>query len=454
MTISARTTTIDADGARIWVYPREVPGLFHRLHRGSSAALHAFLIVVPWLRWEGQRVLGIDVPGRKVWVLGEMFTASDGVLLMLLGLLAAFSLFFFTSLLGRLWCGYLCPQSVFLINWVLPIEEWLEGDRKARIKRDDAGFSFDATWRKAVKFGLYLALAFALSMSFMGFFADPRLLWTFGAGGGNYAVVAFFTGMWFADWVYFREQVCNYVCPYARFQGALMDDHSLTITYDEARAEPRGGKGAADDNRCVDCGWCVQVCPQGIDIRDGFQLECIACGRCVDACTAVMEKARPGKNTTLVQYGTVAGSRGEPGRILRPRTVLYAALLTGLSAAFVFVVATRAPFEVTINRAPGSLYQVDADGGVRNTFLVRLVNTGHEPVTYALAVDGLPNAKIVAPPATLQPEETRMVPLAIRIPAGDAVERTLPIVLRVSDGERTVEQAHTFKTPGPTGTPE
>ena len=225
--ISATTTTSDKDGNRIWVYPRDIPGLFHHVHRWTSLALHGFLFVVPWLTVAGgHRVLMVDLPARRVWALGHLFTASDGVMLMLMGLLAAFSLFFFTSIFGRLWCGYLCPQSVFMINWVLPIEKWIEGDRRDRMKRDKKGFTWPTTVRKGVKFALFFGLAFGLSMSFMGFFSDPYELWTFQSGMGNYSVVAFFTGLWFFDFSYFREQTCNYICPYARFQGALMDDHS------------------------------------------------------------------------------------------------------------------------------------------------------------------------------------------------------------------------------------
>lgn len=451
MTIPGKTTTANADGSRIWVYPRDIPGLFHHVHRWTSLGLHAFLFVVPWLTVAGgHRVLMIDLPARRAWVLGHLFTADDGFLLMLLGLMAAFALFFFTSIFGRLWCGYVCPQSVFLINWVLPIERWLEGDRRERIKRDNKGFRLTTTLRKGAKFGLFAALALLLSMSFMGFFSDPYELWTLRAGATNYAVVAFFTGLWFFDFAYFREQVCNYLCPYARFQGALMDEHSLTISYDAGRGDPRGGKGAAESGRCLDCNWCVQVCPQGIDIRDGFQLECIACGRCVDACTSVMAKASP-QTKTLVEYATVAGSRGDQAKTVRPRTVIYAALLAGLAAAIVASVALRAPFSVTVNRAPRSLYQVDADGHIRNTYLVRIENRGAEERTYDFEVTGPAGVTWIIPPVSLVPAEVRQVPLAVRVPQSPTMDRTLPLEVRVDDGSDVVEWRTTFKTPGPTG---
>ncbi|MFT4623752.1 MAG: cytochrome c oxidase accessory protein FixG [Myxococcota bacterium] len=447
MAIPARTATVAADGTRVWVYPRDIPGGFHKLHRWTSAALHVVLFVVPWLSIGGKRVLHIDVAGRRVWALGQMFTAADGVLLMLMGLLAAFLLFFFTSLFGRLWCGFACPQSVFLINWVLPVEQWIEGIWKQRIKRDGKGFTVSTTGLKATKFTAFAAIAFLLSMGFMGFFSDPAELWTLRAGSTSYGVVAFFTGLWFLDFAYAREQVCNYICPYARFQGALMDEQSLTITYDVGRGEARGGKGAARDGRCLDCNWCVQVCPQGIDIRDGFQLECIACGRCVDACTAVMAKASP-STETLISYGTIAEQQGRDRRTVRFRTALYAALLTGLAAAFLGVLLTRAPFEVTVNRAPGSLFQIDGDL-VRNTFLVHLTNTADAERAYSFDVEGLDDAVVTMPAVTLGPYETRMIPLAVQLARDRVTERTYPLHVHVDDGHGAVTWETTFKTPGP-----
>jgi len=448
MAIPSRTTTTNADGGRIWVYPRDIPGLFHHMHRWTSAALHFFLFVVPWLKIHGERVLFIDLPGRKVWAMGTLYTAADGVLLMILGLIAAFSLFFFTALFGRLWCGYACPQSVFLINWVLPIEQYIEGDWRARKKRDDRGFTWTTTARKGVKFAAFAVIATALSMAFMGFFTDPWELWTLQAGGANYAIVGVFAAGWFVDFTYFREQVCNYVCPYARFQGALMDEESLTIGYDALRGETRGGKGAAAAGRCLDCNWCVQVCPQGIDIRDGFQLECIACGRCVDACTSVMLKASP-RTRTLVSYSTVAESKGDSHGSSRFRTRLYGVLLIGLSLTFAVLVLTRAPFEISVNRAPGSLFQVDGGDEVRNTYLVRHTNTAGQARDFTFAVEGLPEATVVIPPVNLEPEESRQIPLALSMPLSLVDSRTYPITVSASDGtvERTWET--TFKTPGP-----
>ena len=279
-------------GARRWVVPLASRGRFSSWHRRTAAVLFAILLVGPWLTWGGEPLVRFDVPARRVHLLGQLFQASDGVLLMLAALLAAFGLFFFTTIFGRLWCGYACPQSVFMINLVFPVEEWIEGPRGVRAARDRGPWTLGRAWRKLAKWSVLLVLAGVISASFMGFFQPAAEVWTGRASGTTYGVVGFFTFLWFWDFAWYREQTCNVVCPYARFQSALVDDESLVISYDAPRGEPRG-RAAKARGGCIDCDRCVAVCPQGIDIRDGFQLECIACGKCIDACTDVIDPGCP-----------------------------------------------------------------------------------------------------------------------------------------------------------------
>ncbi|TNE92381.1 MAG: cytochrome c oxidase accessory protein CcoG [Deltaproteobacteria bacterium] len=431
-------------GEREWVYAQDVRGKYHTIHRISASLLHVWLFVGPWLMLDGRPLFRFELDTRRIYAFGQIFTAQDGVLIMLSALLAAVALFFFTSLFGRLWCGYTCPQSVFIINWVLPIEQFIEGDRGERLRRDKKGVRWSTTFRKGLKFLAFAAIALALSGSFMGFFVDPRVLWTGGASTANYTVLAFFTTLWFVDFAWFREQACNYLCPYARFQSVLMDEETLTVAYDMNRGEPRQkGKLAKGEDHCVDCNRCVVVCPTGIDIRDGFQLECWSCGRCADACEDVMGRF---DLPSLVYYSTEAELEGKTTRWLRPRSLLYASVLAAVVAAITGVIALRDPFQATVNRAPGSLFVVDDDGWTRNTFLVHIVNTQPTEGTFTIDVEGIDGVEVTAPERILASTAEATVPLVVRAAPGSYTSRTVPITVQVKDGDRSVAVPVTFKT--------
>ncbi|MCU0620943.1 MAG: cytochrome c oxidase accessory protein CcoG, partial [Gemmatimonadales bacterium] len=389
----------------------------------------------------------IDLPGRRLYLFGSIFTASDTIFLLLLLLFLAFSLFFFTSLFGRVWCGYACPQTVFLDAFVRPIEEWIEGPRAQRMKLDKAPWSPAKVARKGAKWLVFALLAIVVAATFGSFFTGAVPMWTGTASGSAYFVTGVFAVLWFLDFVWFREQFCNYLCPYARFQSALADQESLTITYDLARAEPRGGADARTAGRCIECNKCVAVCPQGIDIRDGFQLECIACAACIDACDSVMTRIG---HTSLVTYGSLAAQEGRKVRILRPRTVVYGGLLTALTAAGVVLAVNRTPIEAQVSRVRGSLFQVDADGWVRNTYMLRITNTSAaaDPIAYTVNVEGLKDAQVTAQPVQLASTESRVVPLVVRIPPVGPMVRTMPIKVRVASPDASVTLDATFKTPG------
>ena len=432
--------------SRSWVYPLRISGRFSRYHNVSSLALVLFLVIVPWLRWNGRPLFLADVPARHLTIFGGLYTASDGIFIMLFALLAAFSLFFFTALFGRLWCGYACPQSVLQINFVLRVEEWLEGDRSTRKHRNDSGWTFDLAWRKGLKWTIYAAVAWLLSMSFMGFFVPAEVLWTWQAGGTAYGIVGFFTFLWFWDFAWFREQVCNYVCPYARFQSALTDRHSWMISYDPKRGEPRG-KAARATGGCIDCKKCVAVCPQGIDIRDGFQLECIACGKCVDACEDVMSRTG---HKTLVRYSSFALDAGQSHKWIRARTVIYGAILTAVSAGIVVNVGLHAPLEVMVARMPGSLFIEDGDGFIRNTFMVQIADRTMTDGVHKLGIDvhGLPpGSEVLFQPIEVRAAEAKSLPVVVRVPRAIATD-TLPISLHVIGDGLDVAYEATFKGPG------
>jgi cytochrome c oxidase accessory protein FixG len=256
-------------GTRQWLYTRNVAGRYQNLHRWSGRALIAALFVAPWLSMGGHPLVRIDLPARRLYMIGQIFTASDGFLIALTGLLAAFMLFFVSAVFGRLWCGYFCPQTVFLEEWVRRVEALVEGDGPTRWRRDQGPWTAEKVARKGAKVVILTVLAVTLSMTVMSYFAGAGAIWTGAAGPVDYTMVGIFTTAALGDWLWFREQLCIYLCPYARFQSALTDENSLMVGFDPHVAIGKG-KSAADKGDCIDCKKCVTVCPMGIDIRDGF----------------------------------------------------------------------------------------------------------------------------------------------------------------------------------------
>lgn len=436
-------------GTRDWVYPQSIDGSFMRLRRASFFALHLILFGAPWITVNGHPLVLIDLPARRVFLFGSVFTPSDTIFLALTLFFLAFSLFFFTAVFGRVWCGYACPQTVFLESWIRPLELWIEGDRSQRRRRDGQPLSFDRVWRKLVKWTAFATVAFVLSMAIMSLFVGARPLWTGQAGPITYGLVAALTVLWYVDFTWFREQFCIYLCPYARFQSALTDAETLLVSYDEPRGDPRGPRRGPEGG-CIECKKCVVVCPQGIDIRDGFQLECIQCARCIDACESVMSKF---DQPTLVRYSSLAADSGTPVRRFRPRTLVYGTLMALLIGGAAVLLSNRVPFEATVNRAPGSLYTIDDDGFVRNTFLLQITNNEPEVETalYGVRLEGLEGAQVLTPPLMLASEETRTIPVIIRVPIANVVERTVPFLVIVTSPTAALEIATTFKTDFRTG---
>jgi cytochrome c oxidase accessory protein FixG len=434
-------------GTRRWVYPQAIDGRFQRLRRVAFVVLQLILFGVPWISLNGSPAMRLDLPGRRLYLVGSMYTPSDAILLLMILLLLAFALFFFTSLLGRVWCGYACPQTVFLESFIHPIERWIEGERTTRIRRDRESWSIDRIWRKGAKWGLFALVSVAAAFAFIGFFVDPRLLVSGRASAEAYGWAAVIAGIAFLDFAWFREQFCTYLCPYARFQSVLTDSDSLLVGYDPSRGEPRGGASARHEGRCVACDKCVSVCPAGIDIRDGFQLECIQCARCVDACASVMNKLG---HETLVQYTTLARAEGTRSRRFRPRVAAYSALLTALAASLLFLVSSRVPIEASVQRAPGSLFTRDDDGFVRNTYILRVTNNSGAPgaLAFHVHVAGLPEAEVICDDIELRSAESRALPLVIRVPAGTVIPRTVPIKVHVSTPNESVTLDATFKSGG------
>lgn len=431
-------------GTRKWVYAQSVNGRYQQVHRWVGRLLQAWLVITPWVLINGHPAVRLDFPHQRVYAFGTLYGTSEAPFLMLFLFSAVFGLFFITSVLGRVWCGYACPQTVFLEEWVRRIERLVEGDRNQRMKQDGKPMTAGLVARKALKLTLFFALALGIAMSFQSWFAGARELWTGRAGPVDYGMVTFWTGVWFVDFAWFREQLCGFLCPYARFQSAMTDDHSLIVAYDDKRGEPRGRKTAKEEGGCVDCNRCVTVCPAGIDIRDGFQLECIQCARCVDACTDVMAHFN---QPTLIRYSSLAKIEGQPKQLIRVRPLVYGTLVSVAGALILTMAARHEPIDAAVNRMPGSMYIRDEDGAIRNTYLVRITDNDPDPVpdTFTITID-LPGAEPIVQPVTVQPTQSQTAPLIVRLPEGRG-HGNIPFHVFVSNGTDTERIDATFMAP-------
>ncbi|MGA8260603.1 MAG: cytochrome c oxidase accessory protein CcoG [Arenicellales bacterium] len=410
------------------VYPREVHGLFASLRLAGVVALMGIYYFVPWIEWQGQQAILLDLPARKFHFFALTFWPQDFIYLTSLLIIAALSLFFFTALAGRLWCGYACPQTVWT-EVFLWIERRIEGDRARQMKLDKAPWSARKLWIKGLKHFVWIALSLWTGYTFVGYFTPIRDL---GA-----SALALQTGPWETFWILFygfatygnagwlREQVCIYMCPYARFQSAMFDKDTLIISYDQARGEPRGARKRSADPKalnlgdCVDCTICVQVCPTGIDIRDGLQYQCIGCAACVDACDDVMDKM--GYPTGLIRYTTENALEGKRARIARPRVLIYGTILLALLAAVAWGIATRVPLQLDVIRDRNTLYRQTDEGLVENVYVLKLLNMDRQAHRYTLSVSGLEGVvmKMDNPDLDVPGGEVREVPMRLQIDPAD-----------------------------------
>jgi cytochrome c oxidase accessory protein FixG len=375
-----------------------------------------------WLTWDGRQALLFDLPARKFYVFDLVLFPQDFFFLSWLMIIAALSLFFFTALAGRLWCGYACPQTVWTEAF-LWMERITEGRGAARRKLDKAPWTAARLRRQGSKQLLWIAFSLWTGFTFVGYFTPIRELAArvagFGLGPWETFWVLFYGFATYGNAGFLREQVCKYMCPYARFQSAMFDQDSLIISYDTARGEPRGSRRRETDHKaaglgdCIDCTLCVQVCPTGIDIRQGLQYECIACAACVDACNGVMD--RMGYPRGLIRYSTQHAIAGGATRVLRPRIFVYGTLLALLTAGFLVALLGRVPVELDIIRDRNALYREARPGLIENVYLLRVINKDERAHAYDLAVDGLATIRLETDPATLEVAAGSVATAAARV---------------------------------------
>ena len=433
---ASATGADDGDSTQLVSLYQKAPDIYARSVKGWFAAwrwvfvwlTQLFFYGMPWLQWNGRQALLFDLEAQRFYILGLVLYPHDLIFLAALLVLSALALFFFTAVAGRLWCGYSCPQTVYteIFMWV---ERKIEGDRIARMRLDSAPWGPNKVLRKGGTQAAWIAIALFTGFSFVGYFTPIRELaqavLAFDVSGWNLFWILFYGAATYGNAGYLREQMCKYICPYARFQSALIDKDSLIITYDSARGEPRGSRSrkasAASQGKgdCIDCTLCVQVCPTGIDIRDGLQNECIGCAACIDVCNDVMEKMDYPKG--LIRYSTENGvvngwSRKQMlERALRPRVLIYGALLSAAGVAFAVSVALRSPFQFEVIKDRATLARIVDDGVVENVYRIRVMNRTETAQHYRVAVHGIDGLQLDAREVDVAPAAIETIVARVKL---------------------------------------
>jgi cytochrome c oxidase accessory protein FixG len=431
-------STLNRDGTRNWIRPKLARGRFLQRRRIVGYALVVLFVLLPRIEIGGRPAFLIDLMAREIDVFGAVFRPSNGVILMLGGLALVLTVFVVTALFGRVWCGWGCPQTVYLELVFRPIERWLEGNPSQQAKL--ARFAP----RRLLKWAIYAALSFALANVFLAYFVSAERLrqWVTESPldhPAGFTVVVVVTALMLINFGWFREQTCIVACPYGRLQSVLLDRQSLIVGYDPRRGEPRGKPkksrlpvvGPRGD--CVDCGACVAVCPTGIDIRDGLQMECVGCAQCIDACDTVMDKLH--KPRGLIGYTSQDDLAGKPRQLVRPRMIIYPTLLAIVGGLFVWSVASREGSEVSTLRNQGPSFVWLTDGKVAAQVRLKIENATDEPRSYVISLVDAPDAELRSPLAVweLKPHHAQEIPLFVDVAATTFVRGERVIHLRVFD---------------------
>ncbi|MDL0440855.1 cytochrome c oxidase accessory protein CcoG [Stutzerimonas frequens] len=392
---SKAEASADLYAAREKIYTRAFSGVFRNLRRVGGAVLFVLFFGTVWLNWNGRQAVWWDLPDRKFHIFGATFWPQDFMLLSWLLIICAFGLFFITVFAGRVWCGYTCPQSVF--TWVFMwAEKVTEGDRNQRMKLDKAPMSANKFFRKLAKHTIWLGVGILVAITFVGYFTPIRQLvpdlLTLNVNGWAAFWIGFFTLATYGSAGYLREQVCIYMCPYARFQSVMFDKDTLIVSYDPRRGEKRGPRKKDADYKamglgdCIDCTMCVQVCPTGIDIRDGLQIECIGCAACIDACDAIMDKMNYPRG--LISYTTEHNLSGQKTHLLRPRLIGYAVALLAMMSLFTYAVYDRPLVKLDVLK-DRVLYRENELGNIENVYTLKVMNKAQREQTFVIEASGL-----------------------------------------------------------------
>lgn len=440
-----QTSVISMYAAREEIYPRETTGRYARLRWGCVWLTQLVFYGLPWLSWSGRQAVLFDLGARKFYIFGIVLWPQDFIYLAVLLIICAYALFLLTAIAGRVWCGFACPQTVYteIFMW---IERKIEGTRNARMRLDQQPWSMAKFAKKTAKHGAWGAVALWTGLTFVGYFTPIKTLQhevvTLGLGPWEWFWILFYTLATYGNAGWLREQVCKYMCPYARFQSSMFDRDTLIVTYDQERGEPRGARTRKDviqevpRGDCVDCSMCVQVCPTGIDIRKGLQYECIGCAACIDACNSVMDKIRMPRG--LIRYSTDNALHHHftlqqiARRALRPRVLIYSGLLLTIVVLFFSALILRTPLKLDVIRDRGALGREVEDGIIENVYRLQIMNIDEAPHRYKISVSGIDTITLATPDEILlQGTDTRAVPVRIRIAHGKGQPGSNPILFEL-----------------------
>ncbi len=445
-----KISTVDSAGKRVWIYPKAPKGNFFTARTVVATFLLALLFAGPFLTINGHPFLLLDFLGRKFYIFGIAFWPQDLHLFGIALITLVVFVVLFTSVFGRIFCGWMCPQTIFMELVFRRIERWIEGGPKEQKKLSAAPWSGDKIFKRGLKTILFLAIAFIIGNTLLAYIIGKDVLFKImtepiSEHTGGFIAMMVFTFIFFANFMFFREQACTLVCPYGRLQGVLLDENSIVVHYDFSRGEPRGKGKRTNDSKlgdCIDCHHCVDVCPTGIDIRNGTQLECVNCTACIDSCNAIMDKIK--KPRGLIRYDSYNNIAGDKKSIFNPRIVGYTAVLVVLIGILSLLLASRKPIEATILRTPGTLYQEIVEDYITNMYNIKVVNKSYEQREISLHLVSPTNGVLrMMSKLSLAADDLNESVFLIDIPKSSISSTGIPIIIDVLSGDTFIEKYET-----------
>lgn len=446
-----KLATVTDEGKRKWIFPKKPQGKFYNARTIVSIFLLAFLFIAPFIRINGHPFMLFNVLERKFILFGVAFGPHDFHLFGLAMISIFVSIFLFTVVYGRIFCGWICPQTIFMEMVFRKIEYWIEGDASRQRALKNAPWDASKTIKKISKQAIFFFISFIIANTFTAYIVGTEALEQMIVDGprahfGVFAAVTIFSGMFYFVFSYFREQACTMVCPYGRMQGVMLDQNSIVIAYDHKRGEPRArikkGVDQSDKGDCIDCKMCVEVCPTGIDIRNGTQLECVNCTACIDACDGIMEKV--GRPKKLIKYASKNEIESGKRKIFTPRAIGYTVVLVLLLGLLTFLMANRSEFELTILRTPGLLYQEQPGGKVSNIYDMKLINKTFNVLPAELKLKNIDGEiKLIGHDLVAGPQEVVEAKFMVILPESELKKLNTPIVIAVESEGKAIDVIRT-----------